>query len=113
VLRVHPAFNPTSYAGVTIDAASITISLDSAQRKDGAWLSLIDVEHLEPIQAMLDAVDPTLRVTGRQVSNDLVLTVTPGHEPHREFGEVALTRFSTGAGFAFTDRGRSLPVISR
>jgi len=112
VLRVHPAFNPAGYAGATIESGRITIPLDSPQQADGAWLSLIDEDHLEPIQAMLDAIDPTFRVTAETAADRLVLTVTPGHEPHREFGEVALTRFSTGANFAFVDRGRSLPLVS-
>jgi len=111
VLRVHPAFNPAGYAGVTIaDDLTITLPAESPQRADGAWLSLVDADHLEPIQAMLDGIDPTLRVTAHAIADDLVLTVTGGHEPHREFGEVALTKFSTGANFAFADRGRSLPI---
>lgn len=118
VLAVHPAFNPVGYAGVTVavsdDALTIVLPLDSPQRADEAWLSLIDADHLEPIQAMLDGVDPTLRVSVlTSTTQALTLAVTGGAEPHREFGEVALTKFSTGANFAFVDRGRSLPLLKR
>jgi hypothetical protein len=117
VLRVHPAFNPDGYAASTVrvdDVLSLAIDRGAPQIADGGWLSLIDAEHLEPIQAILDAVDPFLRVSvGSETSNDLVLTVDRGDEPHKQFGEVALTKFSTGANFAFAERGRSLPIIAR
>jgi hypothetical protein len=116
VLRVHPAFNPSGYADTAItvdgDVLHLLITRSSPQIVDGAWLSLIDPEHLEPIQTMLDGVDPTLRVS---VESDtgaaLVLAVRGGFEPHREYDEVALTTFSTGANFVFADRGRSLPLL--
>ena len=31
---------------------------------------------------------------------------------HRDYAEVELTRFSTGASFVFVDRGRSLPLLN-
>ena len=122
VLRVHPAFNPAGYAGTTLTVAGdelrIEIDQDAPQVRDGAWLSLVDADHLEPIQAMLDGVDPTLRVSvdtdtdaNTGAATVLRLVVRGGFAPHREHAEVALTKFSTGANFAFVDRGRALPLL--
>jgi hypothetical protein len=37
-------------------------------------------------------------------------SITLGDKPFREASEVAITRFSTGAAFTFTDRGIPLPL---
>ena len=113
VLRVHPAFNPVGYAATSIevdgDLLTIRVDPNAPQIADGGWLSLLDDAHLEPLQAMLDGVDPYLHVSARDGS----FTVGRTDERHREFAEVALTKFSTGANFAFVDRGRALPLLQR
>lgn len=56
-------------------------------------------------------VDP--HFTARVVSEDahaLTVEVIREAEPASECGEVAITRFSTGATFAFADRGIPLPL---
>ena len=114
VLAVHPAFNPAGYAAarIEVDGDELSISIDpsSPQRADGGWLSLLDADHVEPLQAMADGVDSHLGVTVAGAGRFIVRRT---EEAHREYGEVALTRFSTGAGFRFADRGRSLPLIRR
>jgi hypothetical protein len=117
VLRVHPALNPAGYAGATVlvseDELHLRIDRGSPQVADGAWLSLIDAALLEPVQAMASGVDAHLDVTVEsETPESITLAVRVGTEPHREFSEVALTRFSTGANFAFVDRGRSLPLLN-
>ena len=113
VLNVHPAFNPVGYAAAIIevvgDELTLTIDQASPQVADGAWLSLLDADHLEPLQAIARGVNDCFTVTAGSGGS---FVITLGATPHREFGEVALTRFSTGANFAFADRGRSLPLVS-
>jgi hypothetical protein len=118
VLAVHPALNPVGYAGasVTVEAGRLLLRLDRAspQIADGAWLSLLEGSYLAPVQAICNGIDPRLGV--QLVSEDseaLVLAVVFGAQAHRDFPEVQLTRFSTGANFAFVDRGRSLPLVMR
>ncbi len=118
VLRVHPVLNPVGYAGATvrIEGGELLLSLDrqSAQIGDGGWLSLLETAFLDPVQAICNGLDPRLAV--QVVSEDadtLLLSVAPVTQAHRDFPEVAVTRFSTGTNFAFVDRGRSLPLVMR
>ncbi|WP_107656550.1 hypothetical protein [Nocardia suismassiliense] len=115
VLRLHPAWNPLSYTGVRVveteGNVQLTLPRDSGAVSDGVWPALIDAEHLAPIDAMARAVNP--RFAARTTdSSDSALTVeiTRTDKSFRESSEVALTRFSTGAAFTFTDRGIPLPL---
>lgn len=106
---------PLSYTGVRVseveDGVQLTIPRDSGAESDGAWPALIGADHLAPIAAMARAVNP--RFAARTVdSTDRALTIemTRADRTFRESTEVALTRFSTGAVFAFTDRGIPLPL---
>ncbi|MCP2275825.1 hypothetical protein SAMN04244553_0655 [Nocardia amikacinitolerans] len=115
VLAAHPALNPLPYTGITIDSANDTVRLripqDSGASSDGAWPALLDPEHLAPLDALARAVNPRWFATAVD-GDDGALTVDFGlaDEPFREAAEVAITRFSTGADFAFTDRGKPLPL---
>jgi hypothetical protein len=117
VLAVHPIANPHGYCGVDVDAdGGLTLRLrrGAPAVADGAWPALVDAQHLEPVDAILHAVDPHLRArVTRDGPDTLELSVVRDETAHAEAPEVAVTRFSTGAAFAFTDRGerRVLPMI--
>lgn len=112
LLRIHPAFQPSGYTGVSVehDAQGVRLVVpgDSAARRDGGWLGLLAPDHLEPVEAMLHAVDPTWHAAGALTERGLEVTVLHG-EPGPEAAEVQLVRFSTGAAFAFEQR-ESLPL---
>ncbi len=115
VIGVHPAFGPMQYAGVRAavrdDALVVHIPDDSDAVVDGGWITLLAPDHVEPVQAIATAVDPYLQVSdARRVVGGLEVTVTRGAVPHKESGEVAIARFSSGASFEFGDRGRSIPI---
>ncbi|MGW4330135.1 hypothetical protein ACWEKR_30125 [Nocardia sp. NPDC004573] len=115
VLRLHPALNPSAYTGVEIDesggAVTVMFPATSGARTDGTWPSMLDPEHLEPLNTLVRGVNP--RFSAEVVAAGTQgwrAVVTLGDEPFREATEVALTRFSTGAAFTFTDRGIPLPL---
>ncbi|MFZ2178168.1 MAG: hypothetical protein WAW17_29910 [Rhodococcus sp. (in: high G+C Gram-positive bacteria)] len=114
VLALHPALNPHQYVdvAVTLDGRLvITLGRKSGADADGAWPSLIDSDHLEPLNALLRGVDPHYSaVVAEESDSVLVVEVTRSDAPAKEASEVALTRFSTGADFVFADRGIPLPL---
>jgi hypothetical protein len=118
ILALHPAFNPAGYSGAEVVAGErLTLRLDrrSPACVDGAWPALIDADYLDPLHAILNAVDPHLRAEVSADDDDhLELVVVRDETSHPEAGEVQVTRVSTGATFAFTDRGerRALPIVS-
>ncbi|QKW36809.1 hypothetical protein HUT06_24570 [Actinomadura sp. NAK00032] len=108
VLALHPLLNPAAYVDADIDGATVTVR-PSAAHEDGAWISLCGPDWTDALQAVVRAVDPHLDV---EVSGDgpgWRLAVVRRAEPAPEAGEVAVVRFSTGAGFAFEPR-RPLPI---
>ncbi|WP_156095015.1 hypothetical protein [Nocardia lijiangensis] len=115
VLAAHPALNPLPYTGITIDhtnaAVHLRIPVSSGAQTDGVWLALLDPDHLAPLEALARAVNPRWFATAVD-AGDGVLTVDfeLADTPFRECAEVAITRFSTGAEFAFADRGKPLPL---
>lgn len=117
VLAVHPAFNPSTYVELRVDDSDglrLRLGRSSPAAQDGAWPALIDADHLEPLQAILHAVDPYLhaRVTA-QSAELLELHVERTSSSSAEPAEVQVTRFSTGASFVFAERGerRELPLL--
>ncbi len=97
VLDLHPLFNPEAYVSTA----------DSPAHLDGAWISLVGPSEIRPLQAIVRAIDPHLDVvvSGSPWTVEVVVRDQPADEP----GEVAVTRISTGAAFAFEPR-RSLPI---
>jgi hypothetical protein len=109
VLALHPALLPAAYVDARVDmgadAVTLTIGGDSDAMADGAWPSLLAPEALGPIDAIAHAVDPHYRCTTASIAGgELVVEIRAGVDELPESADVALTRFSTGADFAFADR---------
>jgi hypothetical protein len=116
VLALHPAFQPQGYVDLRIehDTEELVVHLSrrSLAHQDGAWASLLDADHLEPVEAILHAVHPTWHAEVLADGDDrLSLRVVRG-DPTEESADVGLVRFSTGAGFEFQER-KSLPLTVR
>lgn len=109
LLRMHPGLLPHAYVGCEVDLDGrlvVRIPRDSGAQSDGAWTSTLDADHLGPLDAIVRVLDDHLRCV--PVSDDdaaLVVEVVRGEHPVAESDDVVLTKFSTGAAFAFEDRG--------
>lgn len=114
VLRVHPALNPLPYTGIEIEEVGERVRLHipraSGAQTDGTWPALLTAGQLHPLDALARAVDPRYVATGEDTADGLSVEFTLADRPFREASEVAVTRFSTGAAFEFTDRGIPLPL---
>ncbi len=115
VLPVHPMFAPQQYVDRDIrfdgQRLELCIRRSGGAHADGAWPTLVDGEHLGALNALVRGVDPHLAV--RVVAEDadaLIVEVIVESAPAKECGEVAITRFSSGASFVFADRGIPLPL---
>jgi len=118
VIGLHPAFLPADYADVavsvvpTADAVRVTIGAGGDAVADGAWPALLAPDHLEALEAIARAVNPRFECAAiESAGDDLVVEVRLGPTERPESSDVALTRFSTGADFAFVPRG--VPVEIR
>ncbi len=109
LLGLHPGLLPYGYVRCDVDLGdrlTVRIGRDTGAMADGAWPSMLDADHLGPLDAIVRVLDDRLRC--RPVGDDdagLVVEVVRGAEPVPESDDVLLTRFSTGAAFAFEDRG--------
>lgn len=115
VIALHPCFGPVQYTGITAqaDGADVIIGVpaDSDAVTDGGWVTVLDVDHLEPIQAAATAVDDRWVVDGAETTDaGLEIRLRHGVDRIKETGEVAIARFSSGADFQFSDRGPSIPI---
>ena len=115
VLAVHPCFGPAQYTGLTATADDDTVVVrlprESAAMTDDGWMSIITPDHLEPLQAIATAVSPYLGVEGaHETDGALEIRIVTTDTARKESGEVAIARFSGGASWEFTDRGRSIPI---
>ncbi|OBJ49251.1 hypothetical protein [Mycobacterium sp. 1423905.2] len=116
VLRLHPALNPLQYTGIEVtqrDADVVVIRLpgDSPAMRDRGWLSTIDSEHCEPLEAIAVGVDPHWnQLTATHQTGDLVVEIGWSADAAKPRDEVVITEFSKGAAFEITDRGIPLPL---
>ncbi|GAB2527028.1 hypothetical protein GCM10027167_33380 [Nocardia heshunensis] len=119
VLRLHPAFNPAAYVDIEVSSETtggeqsveLRIGRACGAADDGAWSALLDPEHLQPLDALVRGVNPRFFTAVREVSDcALTLEIRRADLPFRTADEVAITRFSSGAGFVFADRGTPLPL---
>ncbi|WP_193605395.1 hypothetical protein [Nocardioides dongkuii] len=112
VLELHPLLNPAAYVGASVAEGVLTVRTDpddSDAQADGAWVALCGPGSTAPLQALVRGVDPRLDVEVTGSERDWTLRVVEGADEAPEAGEVAVTRFSTGAAFVFEPR-RSLPI---
>lgn len=107
-LELHPLLNPAAYVACSVENGSVSVA-DSPAHDDGAWITLVGPDSVRPLQAAVRAVDPTLDVAVVGTASNWTATLVDRVEPSEEFGEVAVTRFSTGTGFAFEPR-KSIPI---
>lgn len=116
VVELHPAFQPRTYidwdvrpVGSDGSVERLTLHLGDcdALREAGveSWMSiLVDGEHA-PLDALVQAVDPLARCrpvpagAGEVAAWEVVLA----DEPAEESADVALTAFSTGSSFDFSE----------
>ncbi|MFD5178008.1 hypothetical protein ACFWM1_19520 [Nocardia sp. NPDC058379] len=115
VMRVHPALNPLSYTGIdiTVSGSGVRVRFPSASpaMADGAWPALLTPADLRPLDALIRGVNPRFVArVGAVDEHGWTAEIELAEQPFREASEVAVTRFSTGAGFAFADRGKPLPL---
>ena len=106
-LELHPLLNPAAYVGAVV-GESVVVEEGPAHQDDG-WLALCGPGSIEPLQAIVRAVDPHLdaEVTGTDARWSA--RVVRRDEAAPEADAVAVTRFSTGAAFEFRPR-RSIPI---
>jgi hypothetical protein len=114
LLALHPALQPHEYVhcDVDFDDDHLLIALDrgSAAVADGAWPALLDGDHLQPLDAMVWAIDPHLRCEAISDDGALIIEVVRGADEAPLSDEVALTRFSTGATHTFATRGTPVAI---
>ncbi|WP_089303099.1 hypothetical protein [Haloechinothrix alba] len=108
VLRLHPLLNPAAYVAAEFTGDGFTVRRSPAH-DDGAWITRCGPRAVEPLQAIVRAVDPHLDVLVEGDESEWSCRVVERDEPAEEFGEVAVTRLSTGSSFEFEPR-HSLPI---
>jgi hypothetical protein len=113
LLALHPVFQPRGYVDLDMtrdgDELLVHLSRSCLAQRDGAWVSLLDAERLEPVEAILHAVHPTWHAEVAAVTDDVLSLRVVRGEPAPESSDVGLVRLSTGAGFQF-ERRTSLPL---
>jgi hypothetical protein len=108
VLELHPLLNPAAYVSADLSEGRLSVT-SSAAHQDGSWISLCGPGSTRPLDAIVQAVDPRLEVVVDGSETAWALQVLETDTPAKEADEVAVTRFSGGATFAFQPR-RSLPI---
>jgi hypothetical protein len=109
VLGLHPAFRPRSYVDFRVEAdgdrVAVALGDCEALREElvPSWPQLLAAGGPEPLAAIAQGVDRRARAaaTGER---GWEVVVDPSAPPADEPSEVVLTKFSTGADFAFADR---------
>ncbi len=108
VLKLHPLLNPAGYVYASFGDGTVTVT-PSPAHDDEAWIARTGPGSLRPLQAAVQGVSPYFDVEVSGSAADWSAQVVRRDEPAREMDEVAVTRFSKGAGFAFMPR-RPLPL---
>ncbi|MCL2581346.1 MAG: hypothetical protein FWE35_02700 [Streptosporangiales bacterium] len=110
VLELHPVFNPSVYVNATVDGGEIKAGGPSDSAADGTWISLCGPDEPKPLAAAVRGVDARLDVAYTGDSSGWTARVVTGPDAVDECEEVQVTRFSTGAGFAFQSGRKSIPI---
>ncbi|MEY2448625.1 MAG: hypothetical protein QOH79_2101 [Acidimicrobiaceae bacterium] len=114
VIALHPAFLPRQYVSCEVDLSDrlmVRFDADCPAVADGGWLSMLDVDHPEPLNAIVRAVDPRFRCEAFAGGDGVAFEVVMDDVAAPIAGDVELARISTGARFVFKDRGT--PVTLR
>ncbi len=106
-LELHPLLNPAAYVTASVEGG-ISVEHGPAHH-DGAWITIVGPGRIAPLQAAVRAVDPYLDVEVTGSEEEWTAHVVRRDEPAAEAGEVAVTKFSTGAAFEFEHR-KALPL---
>lgn len=109
VLELHPLLNPAAYVTANVADGAVHV-VPGPAHGDGAWIAIVGPERVTPLQALVRAVDPHLDVEVNGSADSWTARVVRRDEAAPEAGEVAVTRFSTGAAFEFEHR-KSLPLM--
>jgi hypothetical protein len=108
VLELHPLLNPAAYVSAEIGPDVVAVRRSPAH-EDEAWVSLVGPRETRPLQAVVAAVDPHLNVEVTGTDTEWTARVFESDTAAKEFGEVAVVKFSGGASFVFEPR-KSLPL---
>jgi hypothetical protein len=116
VLELHPLLNPAAYVSTSVSDGVVKVTHSPAHH-DGSWISIVGPGRVGPLQALVRAVDPHLDVEVEakaenrrsSVVETWTARVVRREDPAPESGEVAVTRFSTGAAFEFEHR-KAIPI---
>jgi hypothetical protein len=108
LLRLHPLLNPAVYVDASFGDETVSVG-PSPAHEDEAWIAHVGPGSVRPLQSIVQGVSPYLDVEVSGTRDDWTAHIVRRESPAKEAGEVAVTRFSTGASFAFTPR-RSLPL---
>jgi hypothetical protein len=107
VLELHPLLNPAAYVVADFEGG-LRVQRGPAH-EDHAWITLCGPGRLGPLQSAVRGVDPHLDVEVTGTTDDWTLQVVRREQAAAEAGEVAVTKFSTGAAFEFGTR-TSIPI---
>ncbi|MEB3984415.1 hypothetical protein OQ968_24520 [Mycobacterium sp. 663a-19] len=108
VFELHPLLNPAGYVVAEIDGDRLAVHASPAH-DDRAWISLCSPESVQPLRAIVTAVNPRLAVEVCSTSTDWVAKVVETDTPADELPEVSVAKVSRGSSFEFEPR-RSLPL---
>ncbi|MBI2244746.1 MAG: hypothetical protein HYU55_12700 [Nocardioides sp.] len=108
VLELHPLLNPAAYVTAAVTDDTLVVE-PSPAADDGAWIAVCGPGRTRPLEAIVQAVDPRCGVEAEGTADRWTARLARRSDPAPELEEVAVTRFSTGASFAFEPR-RSLPI---
>ncbi|GEP40298.1 hypothetical protein NPS01_39610 [Nocardioides psychrotolerans] len=108
VLELHPLLNPAAYVSASVADGTLSVR-PSPAHQDGGWITLCGPDSTDALSAAVQALDPHLDVEVAGSPDEWTLQVVTRATPAKERGEVAVTRFSTGASFEFEPR-MSLPI---
>jgi hypothetical protein len=116
VITLHPAFLPRQYVACEVELSDrliVRLGPDCAGVADGGWASMLDAEHPEPLDALVRAIDPRYRCEPIESDDGIAFEVVIDDVAAPVAGEVELARISTGATFAFEDRGTPVALRPR
>jgi hypothetical protein len=116
VLALHPAYLPRQYVACEVELSDrliVRFDTDCPGVADGGWPSMLDAEHPESLDAIVRAIDPRYRCEPVAQGTGVAFEVVMDDIAAPVSGEVELARFSTGATFAFEDRGTPVALRPR